>query len=58
MTSFEDCYKRFPSTKDDINPYHTESLRYWADAASGAKELELAVRLYQKYLAHPPSLPQ
>jgi hypothetical protein len=45
---FETSYRKYPDPKD--NPYHKLALRGWADAAAGAGELELSVRLHQRYL--------
>lgn len=53
MQSFEQCYKKFPSTSDHPNKYHKKSLRYWADAAYGAGDYKTAAKLYQKYIAGP-----
>lgn len=47
--SFERSYRNSPDPKE--NPYYKLALRGWADAAAGAGDLELSVRLYKKYLA-------
>lgn len=46
---FERSYRNSPNPKE--NPYYKLALRGWADAAAGAGDLELSVRLYRKYLA-------
>lgn len=45
---FETSYRKYPDPKD--NPYCKLALRGWADAAAGAGDLELSVRLHKKYL--------
>jgi tetratricopeptide (TPR) repeat protein len=45
---FETSYRKFADPRD--NPYCKLALRGWADAAAGAGDLELSVRLYKKYL--------
>lgn len=46
--SFERSYRNYRDPND--NPYYNLALRGWADAAAGAGDLELSVRLYKKYL--------
>lgn len=50
MKSFETCYKLFPSSKNDKNPFHAESLHRWGDAAAGAKDFQTASRLYKRFI--------
>jgi tetratricopeptide (TPR) repeat protein len=47
--SFEKCYKKFPSRKGDINPYHILSLRYWAEAEYFLGNHEDSSKLFVKY---------
>ena len=46
--SFERSYRNYRDPNE--NPYYNLALRGWADAAAGAGDLELSVRLYKKYL--------
>jgi hypothetical protein len=46
---FESSYRKYPDPKE--NPYYKLALRGWAEAAAGAGDLELSVRLYRKHLA-------
>lgn len=46
---FERSYRNSPDPKE--NPYYKLALRGWAEAAAGAGDLELSVRLFKKYLA-------
>ena len=50
MDSFEQCYKKFPSTQNNKNSFHNESLRWWAEAAYMAKDYEMSAALFRKYL--------
>lgn len=59
IKSFETCYKKYPNDKgatagaaDDvsINLYHVRSLLKWGEAAQGAEQYEVAIRMFKKFL--------
>jgi len=55
MKSFEICYRDFPNKGADVagggNLYHKKALLKWGDAALGAEDYALAIRMYKKFLA-------
>ncbi len=55
MKSFEACYKKYPNNPDSengsFNHYHKKSLLKWGDAALGAEQYDVAIRMYKKFLA-------
>ncbi len=51
MGSFETCYRDFPNEgRDRGNSYQKMALLKWGEAAVGAEELGLALRLFAKFL--------
>lgn len=61
MESFKMCYTKYPNknaggagldgaTQGSFNHYHKKSLLKWGDAAIGAQEWEVAIKMYKKFL--------
>ncbi|MGB6223719.1 tetratricopeptide repeat protein [Haloferula sp.] len=52
MKSFETCYKKYSNKKGEGggNIYNKKALLYWGQAAQGAEDYELAIRMYKKFL--------
>jgi tetratricopeptide (TPR) repeat protein len=61
MKSFEACYKKYPNGASgpdkagdakniSFNLYHKRSLLKWGEAAQGAEDYQLAIRMYRKFL--------
>ena len=61
MESFKMCYTKYPNknaggagldaaTAGSFNFYHKKALLKWGDAAIGAQEWEVAIKMYKKFL--------
>ena len=52
MKSFEVCYKKYTNKGKEGagNVYNKKALLYWGQAAQGAENWELAIRMYKKFL--------
>ena len=61
MESFKMCYTKYPNknaggagldaaNQGSFNHYHKKSLLKWGDAAIGAQEWEVAIKMYKKFL--------
>ena len=52
MKSFEICYKKYANknVEGGGNVYNKKALLYWGQAAQGAEDWALAIRMYKKFL--------
>ena len=61
MESFKACYTKYPNknaggagldaaTQGSFNFYHKKALLKWGDAAIGAQDWEVAIKMYKKFL--------
>ena len=61
MESFKACYTKYPNknaggagldaaTQGSFNLYHKKALLKWGDAAIGAQDWEVAIKMYKKFL--------
>lgn len=52
MKSFETCYKKYSNKNKEGggNVYNKKALLYWGQAAQGAEDWGLAIRMYKKFL--------
>ena len=50
MQSFETCYRDFPNKEKGGNIFEKMALLKWGEAAMGAKNFELAITQFQKFL--------
>ena len=61
MASFKACYTKYPNknaggagldaaTQGSFNFYHKKALLKWGDAAIGAQDWEVAIKMYKKFL--------
>lgn len=55
MKSFEKCYIKYANKKSgdkkNINVYEKKALLYWAHAAKGAQQWDVAIKMYKKFIA-------
>ena len=59
MKSFENCYRKYPNAAQKgnaearsggCNLYHKRALLKWGEAAQGAEDYDMAIRMYKKFL--------